>query len=169
MDEGFFPAYYEDVDLGLRLRAAGWCCRFEPDAVVVHNESASLDERRKVLAHRLGEARFRARWFGAGEPPPCRQFTDHGERMLAAARAAADFERRLADELAADLDQAVAARDWAQGELDRLQPLYHRHAAESAEREALLAETAAEVERLRAALEADGGGGGDRPRRRWLR
>ena len=34
-DERFF-AYLEDVDLGLRLRAAGWTCRYEPRAVARH-------------------------------------------------------------------------------------------------------------------------------------
>jgi len=34
-DERFF-AYLEDVDLGLRLRCAGWTCRYEPRAVARH-------------------------------------------------------------------------------------------------------------------------------------
>jgi GT2 family glycosyltransferase len=34
-DERFF-AYLEDVDLGLRLRARGWTCRYEPRAVARH-------------------------------------------------------------------------------------------------------------------------------------
>ena len=34
-DERFF-AYLEDVDLGLRLRTAGWTCRYEPRAVARH-------------------------------------------------------------------------------------------------------------------------------------
>jgi GT2 family glycosyltransferase len=34
-DERFF-AYLEDVDLGLRLRSAGWGCRYEPRAVARH-------------------------------------------------------------------------------------------------------------------------------------
>ncbi len=34
-DERFF-AYLEDVDLGLRLRAAGWTCVYEPRAVARH-------------------------------------------------------------------------------------------------------------------------------------
>lgn len=34
-DERFF-AYLEDVDLGLRLRAAGWTCRYEPRAIARH-------------------------------------------------------------------------------------------------------------------------------------
>ncbi|MEA2481207.1 MAG: hypothetical protein QOJ07_3129, partial [Thermoleophilaceae bacterium] len=34
-DEDFF-AYLEDVDLGLKLRLAGWRCRYEPRAVARH-------------------------------------------------------------------------------------------------------------------------------------
>lgn len=40
-DEGFNPAYFEDVDLCLRARAAGWGLRYEPDAVLTHNEGAA--------------------------------------------------------------------------------------------------------------------------------
>lgn len=39
-DEDFF-AYYEDVDLSLRTRLAGWQIRFEPRAFVLHQISAS--------------------------------------------------------------------------------------------------------------------------------
>jgi GT2 family glycosyltransferase len=39
-DETFF-AYLEDVDLGFRLRLAGWEVRYAPDAVVYHHVSAT--------------------------------------------------------------------------------------------------------------------------------
>jgi GT2 family glycosyltransferase/glycosyltransferase involved in cell wall biosynthesis len=47
MDEGYFPAYYEDVDLCMRLRVAGLRVLVDPRAVVVHAESSSslLDDR----------------------------------------------------------------------------------------------------------------------------
>jgi GT2 family glycosyltransferase len=41
-DERFF-AYLEDVDLGLRLRLAGWTCRYEPAAVARHAGEGSSD------------------------------------------------------------------------------------------------------------------------------
>lgn len=41
-DTAFFPAYYEDVDLCLRLRAAGWDVRYEPELTGTHFESATL-------------------------------------------------------------------------------------------------------------------------------
>jgi N-acetylglucosaminyl-diphospho-decaprenol L-rhamnosyltransferase len=40
-DEGFF-AYYEDVDLALRLRTAGACCELAPAAAAVHARSSTL-------------------------------------------------------------------------------------------------------------------------------
>jgi GT2 family glycosyltransferase len=39
-DERFF-AYYEDVDLGFRLRLAGWTARYAPSAVVHHRISGT--------------------------------------------------------------------------------------------------------------------------------
>jgi GT2 family glycosyltransferase len=40
-DEGFNPAYFEDVDLCLRARAAGWQLRLVPEATLVHREGAA--------------------------------------------------------------------------------------------------------------------------------
>jgi GT2 family glycosyltransferase len=46
---GGFPVryflYYEDTDLSWRLRLAGWTVRYEPDAVVRHLHSATVDQR----------------------------------------------------------------------------------------------------------------------------
>jgi GT2 family glycosyltransferase len=39
-DEAFF-SYADDVDLGLRVRLAGWGCRYVPTAIVYHKYSAS--------------------------------------------------------------------------------------------------------------------------------
>jgi len=52
-DPGFF-LYVEDVDLGSRLRAAGWRLRYEPAAVVEHRVAASTSK-----------ARWRALWHHA--------------------------------------------------------------------------------------------------------
>lgn len=40
-DEGFFPAYFEDVDLCLRVRATGLRCVYQPHARLRHQESSS--------------------------------------------------------------------------------------------------------------------------------
>lgn len=48
---GFDPGYFlyvEDVDLGVRLRAAGWRLRYEPSARVVHEVGASTGTRRRA-------------------------------------------------------------------------------------------------------------------------
>jgi GT2 family glycosyltransferase len=47
-DERFF-AYLEDVDLGLRLRLAGWTCRYEPAAVARHAGGGSSGALRRPL------------------------------------------------------------------------------------------------------------------------
>jgi GT2 family glycosyltransferase len=48
-DERFF-AYMEDVDLGLRLRLAGWRCAWEPRAVARHAGSGSGDQLARPVA-----------------------------------------------------------------------------------------------------------------------
>jgi hypothetical protein len=40
-DEGFFPAYFEDLDLCLRVRASGLRCVFVPQAQLHHHESTA--------------------------------------------------------------------------------------------------------------------------------
>jgi GT2 family glycosyltransferase len=48
-DERFF-AYLEDVDLGLRLRLAGWECHYEPRAVARHAGGGSSHQLRQPVA-----------------------------------------------------------------------------------------------------------------------
>lgn len=52
---GFDPGYFlyvEDVDLGVRLQAAGWRLRYEPAARVTHRVGASTRQRRgRALVH----------------------------------------------------------------------------------------------------------------------
>lgn len=43
LDEGFSPAYYEDVDLCYRARAAGFAVMYVPAARLRHHETASLE------------------------------------------------------------------------------------------------------------------------------
>lgn len=66
-DEGFFM-YMEDVDVGWRLRDAGWRVRYEPAGVVVHVQGLSTDRRatRMVVEHHRSSYRLAAkRWRGA--------------------------------------------------------------------------------------------------------
>lgn len=41
-DDGFYPAYYEEVDLCMRARAAGWEVLYTPRAMALHVETAGL-------------------------------------------------------------------------------------------------------------------------------
>lgn len=42
-DERFVPAYYEDVDLCVRLREAGWKLRYDPALRALHHEGVTLE------------------------------------------------------------------------------------------------------------------------------
>jgi O-antigen biosynthesis protein len=64
-DERYFPAYYEDVDLGLALAAQGFATRYEPQARLVHSGSQSsskvyrdflLTRNRRKLVEKWGRA-----------------------------------------------------------------------------------------------------------------
>lgn len=64
--DGFDPGYLlyvEDLDLGVRLRAAGWRLTTEPHAQVVHRVGASTSARRgwALLTHARSLDRFHAR------------------------------------------------------------------------------------------------------------
>ena len=52
MDESFYPAYYEDADLCLRVRQQGLSVRYEPAAVAIHQEAAALGKASQIY-HRL--------------------------------------------------------------------------------------------------------------------
>lgn len=66
-DERFFM-YLEDVDLGCRLREAGWRVRYEPAGEIVHVQGLSTDRRatRMIIEHHRSSYRLAAkRWHGA--------------------------------------------------------------------------------------------------------
>ncbi|HMQ31299.1 MAG TPA: glycosyltransferase [Chloroflexaceae bacterium] len=59
LDEGYGPAYFEDLDLCARLRRAGYTLRYEPRATLVHQESSSLrDELARSARYNYGRLRF---------------------------------------------------------------------------------------------------------------
>lgn len=67
-DEHFAPAYYEDTDLAMRVRAAGKRVVYQPAATVVHFEgvSSGRDVARGVKRHQLeNQAKFLERWRSA--------------------------------------------------------------------------------------------------------
>jgi O-antigen biosynthesis protein len=67
LDEGFYPAYYEEVDYCFRARAAHARVIYEPLAVAVHHESQSSDKRTPAY-HRAME-RGRVRFVLKNSPP----------------------------------------------------------------------------------------------------
>jgi GT2 family glycosyltransferase len=63
-DQAYDPAYFEDVDLCLRVRAAGWNVVYEPSAVVAHHQSLSTnkDVEWRAFAYDRSRARFTEHW-----------------------------------------------------------------------------------------------------------
>jgi hypothetical protein len=86
IDTGFYPAYYEDVDLCLRAAELGWESWYQPRAMAVHHRSSSTGapfreflfdrSRRRLLerwANRICEQPptqpvEKSVWFGMGRP-----------------------------------------------------------------------------------------------------
>ena len=66
-DEGYYPAYFEEVDFCARLRARGYRVRFVPEARARHLEGGSTAE---TAARRLGDYhRNRMRYVALNAPP----------------------------------------------------------------------------------------------------
>lgn len=64
-DERFVPAYCEDADLCLRLRAEGWRIRYEPAARIVHHLSVSTgrgSRRRRIQGVRRNQQKLSEKW-----------------------------------------------------------------------------------------------------------
>lgn len=58
-DESFFPAYFEDVDLCLRVRARGLWCVVEPAATLLHHESLSTGKQSGAFYYYYHRNRWR--------------------------------------------------------------------------------------------------------------
>jgi O-antigen biosynthesis protein len=75
-DQRYAPAYYEDTDLAMQVRAHGLRVRYQPASVVTHHEgvTAGTDVGSGVKAHQLINQRtFLTRWndrLGAGHAAP---------------------------------------------------------------------------------------------------
>ena len=72
MDVGYHPAYYEDVDLCLAIRALGQRILFEPRSRVRHHESASSDATFKNFLFGRNQRRLVDKWSAElkfREPP----------------------------------------------------------------------------------------------------
>lgn len=91
LSRDFAPAYYEDVDLCFRLRAAGYRVLYQPDSVVVHFEGGtggtdtSSGTKRFQAAHR---EIFASKWSAelAKHFPPDGELIERAARRLAGKR-----------------------------------------------------------------------------------
>jgi GT2 family glycosyltransferase len=62
--EIFSPGYYEDVDLCDRIHEAGWKILFCPEAIAIHAESASIDDRvRRLTLSNRARLIYALRWL----------------------------------------------------------------------------------------------------------
>lgn len=64
-DEAYLPAYYEDTDLAMRVRARGQQVYYQPEALIVHHEgiSSGTDLAQGVKKHQVvNQKTFFARW-----------------------------------------------------------------------------------------------------------
>ncbi len=59
LDEGFYPAYYEDVDLCARARAAGYTVTYFPRASLVHLEATSFGWNSPTYVQHMHRGRMR--------------------------------------------------------------------------------------------------------------
>jgi len=120
LDEGYFPAYYEDVDLCMSLRDHGYRVVFEPRAEVVHLESQSTSSGFRNFLLTRNRRRFTEKWAGPlahldPKPDPIdglaiergvHRARGRPPRVLVAAGPGPDTTRW-------DLVESLAARGWA--------------------------------------------------------
>lgn len=62
LDPVFFPAYYEDADLCMRLRQAGFTVLFDPKAQVKHSRSASSELGWRTFLAERNSRIFMSKW-----------------------------------------------------------------------------------------------------------
>ena len=72
MDPRYFPAYYEDVDLCLKIQAKGLNILYQPRSTLVHRDGASTTLSYRTFLVQRNQQRLAARWAPAlalHEPP----------------------------------------------------------------------------------------------------
>lgn len=83
-DEGFFPAYFEDLDLCLRVRASGQRCVFVPQAGLRHHESTATGKQSGAFYFYYHRNRWRmiSKALAMGQLEP--DFVQHEAQALCA-------------------------------------------------------------------------------------
>jgi GT2 family glycosyltransferase/glycosyltransferase involved in cell wall biosynthesis len=61
-DKIYSPAYYEDVDLSMAVRHAGYKIYYEPKSVIYHNQHTSSSKKSIMLLSMRNKIRFKKKW-----------------------------------------------------------------------------------------------------------
>ena len=85
-DPVFFPAYYEDVDLCLRLWRNGWKVRYEPRSVITHVRGGSSPDPGSKTLYEKNRTIFADRWKDLLSHRPPYTPPDRGRRRRHFAR-----------------------------------------------------------------------------------
>jgi hypothetical protein len=88
-DEIFYPAYFEDVDLCLRVHDAGLRVIYEPAAALVHAQSQSSHEYYRSFLYTRNLRTVRTRWANVLRALPAEP-ADHSIEVMSAAAARAE-------------------------------------------------------------------------------
>jgi GT2 family glycosyltransferase len=96
-DGGYFPAYFEDVDLCLTLAALGYRTKYEPGAALVHRTSQSTSTVFREFLLARGRLRLVEKWgerLDRFDPPPSKDSGPEFEAaMERAVRRASESQR----------------------------------------------------------------------------
>ncbi len=179
LSDDYYPAYYEDADLCLRIACRGEQVLFQPAAVLRHLKGQSTGDRfkaflgersRRVFAERwadvlssrtelvsLGPGAIQAAIDLAAAPPPFRRTEERGSRRGPPADDDASWfarERTLCDEYTLFLEGSFDCLEESSGAMGRAAEEKDRVLAAT---RAELATTAAELEQRNAELTAAAG------------
>jgi GT2 family glycosyltransferase len=101
-DEGYFPAYFEDVDFSLMLAARGYRTRYEPRAALVHRGSQSTSRVYREFLLTRNRIRLVEKWgetLDRFEPPPAKDSGPEFEAAIDRAVRRASESQRAPNEL----------------------------------------------------------------------
>ncbi len=123
LDEGFYPAYYEDADLCTRARQAGYRITYFPRATLIHLESTSLGRHSPAYLQHMHRSRLRyllkhadPSTFLNGVIPAERRFlccSGIADERTALWSAYRDAWGQLTELLKADLFVAASQDEWS--------------------------------------------------------
>nr|WP_157155327.1 glycosyltransferase family 2 protein [Diaminobutyricimonas sp. LJ205] len=133
-DPIYEPAYFEDVDLAFRLKAAGWKIILEPEARAIHASGASTsrDRRFQTFASERSGAAFIDRWARTLESAP--EADDPLEKLCQVVPGEAP--QRAAESVGVTQTAVQIAQDystWLVGHLDALEEEHARTVRDLAE------------------------------------